>query len=286
MLNSDKIRIVSTIEQKPNKLGIALRFNYHRLRHELTNYSLVKSRDVDGQIVSQHQSGTHWLKFMLANALSHQYGLPPPQYNHANDFIGGPKDAIVHPNIPRLISSHSIPPIAAAYLVNSGKLNLPKYVLLVRDIRASLVSNFRKWENRYAVSFSEFLRGDPSGRKYNSDLWWSIRFLNAWHRLSHVPASEILTVRYESLQQELSLQLNAVNDFLDLKLSVEAITAGIESASKTEMKSRADPERPKGEVHESVVDPFEWFNSSDRAFLTNQCDKFLRFDFGYDYRHW
>lgn len=223
---------------------------------------------------------------MLANALSHQHGLPPPQYNHANDFIGGPKDAVVYPNIPRLISSHSIPPIVVASLVNAGKLNLPKYVLLVRDIRASLVSNFRKWENRYAVSFSEFLRGDPSGRKYNSDLWWSIRFLNAWHRLSLVSESKILSIHYESLQKEPRVQLDSVNDFLNLELSAEAITAGIESATKSEMKSRADPERPKGEVHESAVEPLEWFNSSDRAFISNQCDKFLRFNFGYDYRQW
>ena len=56
-----------------------------------------------------HQSGTHWLKFMLANALSYQYGSPPPAYNHANDIIGGPRDAIVYPQLPRLISSHSMP---------------------------------------------------------------------------------------------------------------------------------------------------------------------------------
>lgn len=278
--------MVSAIEQNPSKLRISLRFNYHRLRHELANYSLLKSRRVDGQIVSQHQSGTHWLKFMLANALSHQHVLPPPKYNHANDFIGGPKDPILYPNIPRVISSHSIPPIITAYLLNTGKINLPKYVLLVRDIRTSLVSNFRKWENRYGVSFSEFLRGDPSGRKYNSDLWWSIRFLNAWYRLSCIPGSQILTVHYESLLKDPRFQLDTINKFLGLNLSGEALESGVTSASKTEMKSRADPGRPKGEVHESNVEPFEWFDAEDRLFLSTQCKDFLRFDFGYHYYQW
>lgn len=223
---------------------------------------------------------------MLANALSHHHDLPPPEYNHANDYIGGPKDPVVYPNIPRMISSHSIPPIITAYLLNLEKINLPKYILLVRDIRASLVSNFRKWETRYRVSFSEFLRGDPSGRKYNSDLWWSIRFLNGWHRLSSIPASQILTLRYESLVKDPFYQLNVINNFLGLNLTEKALEVGITSASKSEMKSRADPARPKGEVHDSSVDPLKWFDSDDREFFSTQCDEFLRSNFGYDYQKW
>ena len=277
---------MSDLKLKSRKLATALRFNYHRLRHECANYSLLKSRWVDGQIVSQHQSGTHWLKFMLANALSNEHGLPSPRYNHANDFIGGPKDPVVYPNIPRIISSHSIPPIITPYLVKTGKIKLPKYVLLVRDIRASLVSNYRKWENRYKVSFSEFLRGDPSGRKYNSDLWWSIRFLNAWCRLSVIPGARILIVHYETLVEDPGSHINEINDFLCLNLSRNAIEEGVRSASKSAMKSRADPGRPKGEVHESEVNPLEWFGGADKAYFSNQCEIFLQCDFGYNYRQW
>jgi hypothetical protein len=263
-----------------------LRFRYHRLRHELTNYSLFNSRHVDGQIVSQHQSGTHWLKYMMANALSHHHSLPPPKYNHANDFIGGPKDPIVYPNIPHLISSHSVPPIIAPWLIASRGVQLPKYILLVRDIRASLVSNYRKWQQRYDQSFSEFLRGDPAGRKYNSDIWWSIRFLNAWHRMLLAHTDNILMVHYESLLENPKDQLSRSSDFLNLGLSSKAISVGIENATKDRMKARADPARPDGEVNESAGNISDWFNSSDRLFFSKQCRKFLSSDYGYDYESW
>lgn len=277
---------MSGIQTNPSNFGIAVRFHYHRLRHELTNYSLLKYRNVDAQIVSQHQSGTHWLKYMMATALSHRYSLPPPKYNHANDIIGGPKDPVVYPNIPRIISSHSIPPQLASPLLKSRRIEFPKYVLLVRDIRASLVSNYRKWQQRYDVSFSEFLRGDPAGRKYNSDVWWSIRFLNAWANMRDANTDNVLTVHYESLLHNPTHELVRINDFLKLQLCDEALEVGVGRATKSAMKSRADPQRPKGEVNESNENIYDRFSLSDRQFFTQQCDRFLQFSYGYNYQDW
>ena len=149
-----------------------------RLR-SLFNFSLFRSRGAVGQIISMHQSGTHWLKFMLASALADQFSIPLPKYNHANDIIGGPRDIIVYPQIPRLIASHTIPS-PFFYSILSQTLNLPKYVLLIRDIRFSLTSNYRKWRDHYNVNFSVYLEGDPTGKEYNSDIWWTFRFLNCW----------------------------------------------------------------------------------------------------------
>jgi hypothetical protein len=277
---------VLTNETNLSRLRLAISFHFHRLRRESTNYSLFKHRQVVGQIVSQHQSGTHWLKYMMANALSHQHCLPPPKYNHANDFIGGPKDPIIYPDLPRLISSHSIPPLTAPLLVKFNQVKLPKYVLLVRDIRASLVSNYRKWKERYSVDFNEFLLGDPAGKKYNSDLWWSIRFLNAWGHLNTVYSENMLTVHYESLIENTEMELNRVSNFLKLRLSAEAISFGVQSASKSAMTLSADPERPKGEVNQGELNYFEWYAPADRALFTARCLKYLKFDFNYDYRKW
>lgn len=266
--------------------SLTAKFHYHRLRRELTNYSLFKSLNVDGQFVSQHQSGTHWLKYMMANALSRHYDLPPPKYNHANDYIGGPKDDVVYPVLPRLISSHSIPPLVAPYLIRHKLIKLPRYVLLLRDIRPSLVSNFRKWQQRYAVSFSEFLRGDPAGKKYNSDLWWSIRFLNGWGKMAAAKPGLVLTIRYESLNADPVQNLTAVNDFLALGLSPEDLTHGALVASKSTMQALADPLRPKGEVNADIVDINAWFSSSDRQFFSAQCRRFLHHNFGFNYDDW
>ena len=223
---------------------------------------------------------------MLANALSHHYALPAPQYNHANDFIGGPKDKIVYPALPRLRSSHSIPPLITPWLLKSGTIRLPKYIVLVRDIRASLVSNYRKWTERYGVSFSVFLRGDPAGRQYNSDIWWSIRFLNAWGRLQAMAPEGILVIHYEDLLSDAYSQLCRLNEFIGLSLSEEAIRAGISAGSKSAMLSKADPERPSGEVHAEGTAVADWFDDEDKRFFSLACRKLLKFDFGYDYQSW
>lgn len=264
----------------------SLRFHYHRLRRETSNFSLYKSRHVAAQLVSQHQSGTHWLKYMLANALAHQHELPGPQFNHANDFIGGPKDQIVYPQLPRLVSSHSIPPLVTPLLLKLKMLQFPKYIVLVRDIRASLVSNYRKWRDRYGVEFSEFLRGDPAGKKYNSDIWWSIRFLNAWGRFQCFSDSTLLVVRYEDLRVNTQAEIERINQFIALSLREEDIAHAISTASKQAMLSKADPERPPGEVNKQEVEIESYFNSHDKHYFEEMCRAFLKYDFGYDYSQW
>lgn len=264
----------------------SLSFHWHRWRRETTNYSLFKSRGADAQIVSQHQSGTHWLKFMLANAMANQHDLPAPQYNHANDYIGGPKDDVVYPQLPYLVSSHSIPPVIMPVLCGLRLVRLPKYILLVRDIRASLVSNYRKWTQRYDMDFSSFLEGDPAGRRFNSDIWWSIRFLNAWGRQLALSPDRMLVMHYEDLRVNTLEELSRINIYADLSLSDEALRAGISAASKTNMLSKADPKRPPGEIQTQEKPVPTWFSEHDKKFFSAVCAKFLKYDFGYDYQAW
>lgn len=262
------------------------RFAYHRVRHGLSNYSVLRLRDADGALVSMHQSGTHWLKFMLANAMAEHYDIPPPQYNHANDIIGGVKDPVIYNNIPRLLATHTIAPLLLQYPPLLRLARLPPIVLLVRDLRASLVSNYRKWQHRYNLSFSEFLRGDPAGRRFNSDIWWCVRFQNVWGSLAATLGTRVLTLRYEDISIAPATALGEVAAHFDLALSDRAMAHGTEAANKPAMAARADPTRPPGEVNTDSADPLALYTSSDRDWLEAVCATELRYTFAYDYAAW
>ncbi len=262
------------------------RFHYHRLRHELTNYSLLRARHWDGGIISMHQSGTHWLKFMLASAIAEHFDIPPPEYNHANDIIGGPKDPRRYPQIPLLKSSHSIAPLIMRNAFVLRRTKLPPVVLLVRDIRVSLVSNYTKWQQRYAVSFSEYLLGDPSGRRFNSDIWWCFRFLNAWGRLAALTGELVHVVHYENLTTSPEAELEQAARHLGLALTSATVEKGVAAATKSAMAGRSDPARPPGEINRGDGAPMAKYSDADRAFVRSRCERYLRSAFGYDYAAW
>ncbi len=266
--------------------GTAIRFHFHRCRHELGNYAALRLPRFDGAIVSMHQSGTHWLKYMLANAMSAHYGLPPPRYNHANDIIGGTRDPRPFAYLPHLVSTHSIPPLVCTVPWVARTVRWPPVVLLVRDLRWSLVSNFRKWETRYATTFSAFLRGDPSGRRFNSDIWWCLRFQNAWGRVAAHAGEKIHVVRYEDLRADPAQVLARVAGHLRLPLTPAQLRAGAEAATKQTMAARADPVRPPGEVNFDDADGLARYDAADREFVRACTSRWLRYAFGYDYSRW
>jgi hypothetical protein len=262
------------------------RYQFHRLRHELSNYSLLRLRSCDGLLLSMHQSGTHWLKFMLASAMADHFDIPGPEFNHANDIIGGAKDPVIYPRIPLLRSSHTVAPLLLRNRLALHWLELPPSILLVRDIRASLVSNYIKWQARYAVTFSDYLRGDPSGRRYNSDIWWCFRFLNSWSTIKMLRETNVYLVRYETLRDDPEQVLTEVTRHLAIPLANSSITLGIERATKSAMLKRADPARPPGEINYSNDDPLSAFSASDRRFFSSRCAYYLSDSFGYDYQRW
>ena len=261
-------------------------FRFNAWRRALGNFALLKHRQCQGQLVSMHQSGTHWLKFMLANALSYQYGVPAPTFNHANDLIGGPRDAIRYPHLPRLISSHSIAHPLLHHDVAHGLLKLPHYVVLVRDIRAVLVANYAKWSERYDVPFTDYLAGDMRGRRFNSDIWWAFRFLNSWGRILERCPSRVSLLRYEDLLSDTGLELSRINSALDLGLSDGALAHGIKVSSKAAMAQKDDPARPPGAVRETMSKPLDDYDSAARAQLSALCARHLRYPLGYDYTRW
>jgi len=269
------------------ELNEAIRwFRLNAWRRNLGNFSLIKHRHCDGHLLSMHQSGTHWLKFMLANALSHQYGTPPPQYNHANDIIGGPGTEPSYKQLPRLFSSHTIahPLLGKRYF--HRLLRLPPYVLLVRDIRATLISNYTKWRESYGTSFSEYLLGDPGGRRYNSDIWWALRFLNSWGEVRRNVPERVVTVHYEDLSRDPEKELNRIAAAFSLTISSAAVAHGVAVSGKEHMQTKNDPERPPGAVNMSDTELSQEFTADDRRIFELICAKCLRSHFGYDYAIW
>ena len=258
-------------------------FHFHAWRRGLGNFALLSQRHCVGQIASMHQSGTHWLKFMLANALSYQYSTPPPAYNHANDVIGGPRDPVIYAALPRLISSHSMPHPVLRFAWTQKQLGLPRYVVLVRDLRASLASNYVKWSQRYGVDFSTYLRGDVAGRRYNSDIWWTLRFMNAWGAAAARAQHRITVLRYEDLQSNPLTELARIATHLQLHLSAAALAYGVAQSDKSTMALRDDPRRPPGAVRVGGDEHQPRYSSADLDFVSEVCRCCLHYDFGYDY---
>ncbi len=263
-----------------------LRFHAHRLGNEISNFALLRHRRCDGMTVSMHQSGTHWLKHQLGVAIALQYGLPPPQFMDANDIIGGFKDSPPPSHVPHIISSHSIPHVLVGSRLLRYFLHFPRYVVLIRDIRSCLVSNYEKWKDTYGCSFSEFLHVGIGERRFNSDFWWCLRFFNAWGRIAQRFPSRTLVVRYEDMNSEPHLVIARISDFLNLDLNEEQINIATRMSTKTHMKTKESGADGLAVIREDTRPPSDWFTEKDRILFSERCTKLLRHDFGYDYNLW
>jgi len=63
------------------------KYKYHALRHYCFNFSLLAHRDFDAMLITMHQSGTHWLKYMLTLALAEKLGVEKPEYIQSYIFL-------------------------------------------------------------------------------------------------------------------------------------------------------------------------------------------------------
>lgn len=238
-----------------------------------------------------HQSGTHWLKHMLASAISRQLDIPPPRYAYAGDMIGGHKDPVKFPGIPLFGHSHNIPSFLIASSIVTSLVGLPRYVILVRDIRSMLVSHYLKYKQEYGCTFEEYLHGDITNRRFDSDIWWCIRFQNAWGRAMKKAPENFLLVKYEDLADDTLKQLENINDFLQLGLSKVSLEHGIEASTKEKMrqkplKAKEKIKRPHNRtvVRVTDADEEEYFTAGNMAYFLETCDRYLKHDFGYVYR--
>ena len=267
---------------------MSMRFFYHILRRDFTNFSFLRHAQLDGFIVSMHQSGTHWLKHILACALTRDLGLPPPKYSYAGDIIGGAKRPIVYKGMPSFGHSHTIPSPIMEWKIIRKLYKFPRYVILVRNIQSMLISHYEKYRVEYNCEFSEYLRGDVANKRFDSDIWWCIRFQNSWGSIMEKYPDEFIVVKYEILVADALKQLQEINYFLRLGLTQEALLFGITESTKEKMRNKPQKEPGKfdnrriavrigGNLGEAA------FSEEDEFFFKKTCGSYLKYDFGYDY---
>jgi hypothetical protein len=260
-------------------------FGAHCTNRHSTNFSILKYIDFQGFLVTGQHSGTHWIKWMLSHALAHRYGVDPPRYfNNAssNELIGHPKHNRRYPHLPRIASSHSIPPDALQWSWLRKLRRPPPYAVVVRDVRDLMISNYEKWRHDYQVPFSRYVAGDPRGKAYVCDAWWYVRFANQWGAIAQRYPEQTLVLRYEDFRRDPLENLRALATHFSLDLSDEDLRAGIAVGSKEHMARYQDPD-----VQEKPVRPDgagdTCFSPADLAVLGAILDRHLKHDFGYAY---
>lgn len=256
------------------------------LRTTLSNFhTLSHGKVVDGFLASAKNSGTHWVKFMLSNAMAAQWGKPPPARTTgeaADDFIGPAKTKRRYPDLPNIGRTHTIPSALLTGGIGKAVAPLKPTVVLVRDIRQAMLSNYVKWRDDYGVSLSEYVRGAPEGKRYIADVWWYVLFFNRWGDLAKHGAP-VLVARYEDIQQDPAGQIRRMAEHWKLNLGEDAIAAGAAASGREKMRALQDPNFqeviiPKAEDRARVA-----FSPEDLAFLDAVFARYLRHDFGYGY---
>jgi hypothetical protein len=269
-----------------------LRQAYRFVRHELTAFTLLKPGNfhIAGHIMTMHQSGSHWLNNMLAEGLIREYQLPELHHIRDRSIINGPRHDKVYWRLPRIIQSHEAPsPLVHAWPL-CRLVPFPKYVFLVRDIRAAMVSAYEKKRHlpAFQIPFSAYLRNDRLiGNDIPRDLWLRMRQLNAWDRdIRRLPPERTLVVYYERMKADTAGELRRVWSFLDLPGHDEAFFAEIVAATSKERMAAKESSEGAKIVRTSERDALEWYSAEDRAYFTATVDAWLRNHFGYDYHDW
>jgi hypothetical protein len=265
-------------------LGSRARFAVRVLRADLANFFLLQYRTCDAFLITGKNSGTHWVKFMLSCAIARQYGVPPPARSSGREgdaIIGHPRWPSVHPGLPRIGSSHSIPSVAFSWRL--AGLDHAPVVVLVRDIRDALASNYVKWRERYGVPFSQYLAGDPSGRRFVADVWWYVHFFNRWGDVARARPGKVLIVRYEDVQAAPAEWLRRVASHMGVALGEAALAAAMEYAERDAVLARLDPAYGEVIIPDAAARAEVAFSGADTALLDQILRRHLRHSLGYDY---
>ena len=258
-----------------------LKFRLHTINRRWFNTTLIRRRNFDGHIVSMNQSGSHWIKNLLAHVLMEKYNLPPLKHVQDDSIIGHPKSMPIYDAIPCIVHSHGFP---HALTLKIPFLKYPKYLVLVRDIRDSLISNYERFKGQYGdISFSEFLRCDLGDKRMVSDLYSRIRFMNEWGEVLKKYPSRTHLMRYEDLQRDTIRELGSVLNFFDIEVdSISLLERAIENCSREKMAKKPNPEIETTVIRTSHKSRDEYFTQENLKYLEEICSRYLKHNLGYD----
>ncbi|MEM7768312.1 MAG: sulfotransferase family protein [Pseudomonadota bacterium] len=250
-----------------------------------TNFSVLRHRKFDGFLVTSKNSGTHWVKYMLAVALAETHGLSHPQYfseNAVRPYIGWPKDAVTFPELPRLAFSHTIPHRLADWGWSRAWAGLPNYALCVRHPMAILASHHAKWEYDIQVDWLTYLRGDPGGARYRCDIHWLARFWNRWGKIARDHPKAMLTVPYEATLADPRGTLKAIATHWAIELTPAAIDVALAAGTKDAMEAKTDPDAEPNVLQRRKIALAELFSGEAMDIYREQVTALFDHDLGYD----
>ncbi len=257
-----------------------------KVRRELwTNFSVLRHGAFDGVLVTSKNSGTHWIKYMLAVALAHEHGIAPPAYfseDAVRPYIGWPKDRPHFPQLPRLAFCHSIPHALAGWPLARGALGLPPYVLATRHPMQILASHYAKWKDELGVDWLTYLEGDPAGKKYRCDVYWIARFWNRWGDLKAAFPDQICQVTYEDTETDPRAVLMSIAQHFRLTLSEASLDAALNAGSKTAMAQRIDPAAEPNVLQHRATPLSELFDQPAMRAYAFRAAPLFRHKLGYD----
>jgi hypothetical protein len=258
-------------------------FRLYTLNRRWTNASLLVHRHFDGHIVSMQQSGSHWIKNMLSHVLIRLYNLPPMAHIQDDSIIGHTKTPPAYKSIPQIVHSHGYP---HALTLKVPGLHFPKYLVLVRDLKESLVSHYERFKGDYkGADFSTYLRGDVRQKTFHSDIWSRIRFMNEWGRVLVRNPGAVMPLRYEDIKRDPAAALRNVCAFFGIKdVTEDIVIYALAESSKEKMAEKPNPSITTTVVRTEQRPTLDsYFTPENEAFFRATCAHYLEHDFGYGY---
>jgi len=254
------------------------------LKDDVSRFHLLHYADrVDGFLISGHNSGTHWLRFMLSAAIAHRLDLPRPAYSsgpQSDTFIGNARHRRPFPQAPRIGSSHHMPSRLVALMGAVGLVRLPPVVLLVRRIPDSLISYFFKWrEAKRLGALDRYLAKAPTAQ--GVDLWWFIRFFNRWGLLRRIFPQRVMVVRYEDVQRDPETWVRRIWAHWGVELDETDLAAAMSVASREAVQAHLDPDYGEDVAPDREARVAVRYSEADAAVLADRLAQHLRCDFGY-----
>ena len=249
------------------------------------NFTVLRHGAFDGMLVTSKNSGTHWLKYMLAVALAETHGIDPPQYfseDAVRPYISWTKDKPIHPELPRLAFSHTIPHQLTDWPWARALAGLPPYVLLVRHPMSILASHFAKWQWDIKVDWLTYLKGEPTGKQYRCDLYWIARFWNRWGEWLAREPERIHLVHYEDIRQAPRETLEAIANQWGITLTPAALDAAIRAGTKEAMAEKIDPNAEPNVLQNRKEKLADQFSGEALDLYTEKITTLFGYTLGYD----
>lgn len=263
-----------------------LQFRLRVLQADLGNFYLLQHRHQSGFIISGKNSGSHWLKFMLNTALAVQFDVPPPSRStgpSADYILGSATKPNPFSHLPHYATSHTIPSLFFACRFAFRFVPKRPIVVLVRDVGDALCSNYLKWRDLYGSTIEEYIKGDPTSRRYIADAWWYVHFFNRWGDVMQANPGLVLLVRYEDLKAEPAQWLRQIAAHLGVSLTTEALASGLAFYDRESMRARQDEAHGEAVVADVAARGEVKLSLREQRILHTLLACHLRHDLGYGY---